>query len=112
MAGKKDFSQVNTSPVFSAIAEATAAEREHRRTYTEEEAAALQDQGETRGRKGVKMPRINLAITPSNLDYVKIMCRTTGQTYQEFMNTLILQHKETHAETYNKAKELLKDLQG
>ena len=107
----KDFSQVNTSPVFSAIAEATA-EGKERKTYTPEEAAALIAAGDTRGRKGVKMPRISLAVTPDNLEYIKIMCRTTGQTYQEFMNTVITQHKENHAETYNKAKELLRDLQG
>lgn len=107
---KKDFTQVNTNAVYSAIAEATQSGQKERKTYTQEEAAAYISEGKTKGRKGVKMPRINLAVTPECFDYVRIMSKATGQTYQEFMQEVIKQHMESHAETYKKAQELLQEL--
>lgn len=125
MAAKKDFSQVNTGRVYNTIAEATAEEQkqeetevmkkkeaqeiqeksEGRKTYTKQEAAELIKSGKTSGRKGLKLPRINVAFTPDVYEYVQIMARVRGETLTDFVNLILRQHMEDHDELYSKAKE-------
>ena len=119
---KKDFSNVNTGRVYGTIAEATAepeqeiaeklpeaaeqeiaGKRKARRTYTEQEAAEILQTMKTAGRKGVKLPRINLAFAPDNYEYITIMSRVTGTTYTDFINHVIRQHMEEHRDIYNRA---------
>lgn len=104
--------------VVDAITEATAtqapAAREKRkrtkREYTREEREAYITSMTTSGRKGVKMPRVNIPITPENLAYVKTMGRVTGDGMGSFINWVIHQHLQDHTELYNKAKEFQKAL--
>ena len=118
MAGKKDFSSVNTNPVYSAIAEAVeetpaAANKKQykpRKTYSEEEAAAALDSLQTAGRKGVKLPRINLAFTPANYEFIKIMAQVRGQSLTEFVNDMLREARESHADLYQKAIEFRNSL--
>lgn len=63
----------------------------------------------TQGRKGLKMPRMSMAFTPSNMDYMKVMAGVSGMTVTRFMNHIIEQHAATNAEKYRKAKELMRD---
>lgn len=92
---------INTQPVYSAIAEATAEEtRKERKTYTEAEAQAYKDSLKTAGRKGVKLPRINMAFTPTNYEYIHTMARRAGLTLTEFLNAIISQHMDDHQEQY------------
>lgn len=118
MAGKKDFSGVNVNPVYDAIAEAVDEKRaaggkkkyKPRKTYTEEEAAAAMDSLQSAGRKGVKLPRINLAFTPANYEFVKIMAQVRGQNLTEFVNDILREARESHADVYNKAIEFRNSL--
>jgi len=118
MAGKKDFSSVNVNPVYDAIAEAVDEKRaaggkkkyKPRKTYTEEEAAAAMDSLQSAGRKGVKLPRINLAFTPANYEFVKIMAQVRGQNLTEFVNDILREARESHADVYNKAIEFRNSL--
>lgn len=129
MAKKKDFSKVNTNPVFDAIAAATAeplpgqitiegagveAEQEAERTteprkarkgYTQTEKAQFMDTLQTAGRKGCKLPRINLAFSPQVYDYVRTMARVQGVTITEFCNKIMQQHMEENRAIYEKAIE-------
>ena len=57
----------------------------------------------TAGHKGVKLPRINLAFSPDIYDYVKTMSKASGMTYTEFINKILQDHKEKHADTYQQA---------
>lgn len=110
MAGKKDFSNINTGNIYnSTIAEATqeapAAQekRKTRKTYNAQEAAEFLSDMKTAGHKGVKLPRINLAFSPEVYDYVKTMSKASGLTYTEFINRILQDHKEAHADTYKQA---------
>lgn len=127
MAKKKDFSNVNTNPVYSTIADATAplpgqldmtgnvVEAEHeaeravteprkeRKGYTQAEKDEFLDTMQTAGRKGVKLPRINLAFKPAVYDYVVTMARAQGITITEFCNTIMQQHMEEHKDVYKEA---------
>lgn len=68
-----------------------------RKTYTEAEALEAQENLKTSGRKGVSLPRINMAFTPSNYDYIKTMAAMHGVSLTEFVNNLIKQDLETGA---------------
>lgn len=43
----------------------------------------------TQGRKGHKLPRINMAFTPDNHEYIKHASRQLGISVTEFINNLI-----------------------
>lgn len=122
---KKDFSQLDTGRVYDAIAEATAEtaepaavqdaqeikeERKPRRTYTEEEKKQLIEEMKTAGRKGVKLPRINLAFSGSNYEYVQIMSRVCGMNLTEFVNKALREHKQDHHDLYERALEFRREL--
>lgn len=101
---KKDFTQVKTEPVYDEIAEATAEDtRKDRKTYTEEEAEKFKSSLKTGGRKGLKLPRINLALTPENYDYVKVMSSVTGATLAEFINAEIEKSLNKNRDIYEQA---------
>ncbi len=123
MANKKDFSQVNTGRVFEEIAEATApqidpakdpleihAARRDRKTYTDAEALAIMDTLQTTGRKGVKLPRINVAFTPEVYMYITTMAQVRGQTITQFVNHILRKSMEDNREIYEKAIEFRNSL--
>lgn len=108
MAGKKDFSSVNTGRVYDTITEATAEpekKRKDRKTYTEEEKALYQQMGATKGRKECRMVRINMAFTPVVHDYIKTMARVRGESITDFTNYIFTKSMADNAELYEKAKE-------
>lgn len=117
-AAKKDFSKVNVNPVYDVIAdavnEAPAAGGKKpykaRKTYTKQEAAEALDSLQTSGKKGLKLPRINLAFTPANYEFIKIMAQVRGQNLTEFVNDMLQEARESHADLYNKAIEFRNSL--
>lgn len=62
----------------------------------------------TQGRKGLKMPKMNMSFTPSNMDYLKVMAGLNGMTVTRFVNYIIEQHAAANAERYQKARELIR----
>lgn len=140
---KKDFSNINTNPVFNTIAQAAAEpipgqmeiadtdcmieevsadaiaadtaaakKRERRSDYTEEEKLAAMNALKTGGKKGVKLPRINLAFTPDNYDFVKRMARVRGQNMTEFINDMLTEARTKHGDQYQKAIAFLREIDG
>lgn len=109
----KDFSS-SAQRVKTYISEAvTAAEeptRKARKTYSEEEAAAFLEEGHTSGRKGVKLPRINVAFKPSVYEYISTMARVRGETMTDFINLVLEKHMDDNQEIYKKALEFRKSL--
>ena len=114
---KKDFSSVKTDRMYKTIAEATAEAQEvqetaktrkERKTYTAEEEQEFLDSLKTAGRKGVKLPRINMAFTPERYDYIKTMSMVRGQTMTEFINHIIQNSLDENREVYEKALEFRK----
>lgn len=114
----KDFTGINAvkntiaeatqeAPVAQDVQEVQEAPRKNkpRKTYTAQEAAEFSNSLKTTGRKGVKLPRINLAFTPEVYDYVKSMSKAAGMTYTEFIDKILQQHKAEHEKEY---KQILK----
>lgn len=45
--------------------------------------------GETQGRKGHRAPRINMAFSPENHEWIKTRSRQLGMSATEFVNTIL-----------------------
>lgn len=109
---KKDFSKVNDR-VQNALADAVAEdapetqetqkERKERRTYTKEEAQEFLSDFRTAGHKGVKLPRVNMAFTPDNYEFIRVMSRVRGENMTEFVNVLVKKYMEEYRDIYDKA---------
>lgn len=82
-----------------------------RKTYTAQEVQEAQENLRTSGRKGAALPRINLAFTPSNYEYIKTMAAVRGENLTEFVNSIINQHAEANADIYSKAVEFKNSIQ-
>ena len=108
MATKK-FETINTGRLNAAIAAATdeeantAATREKKFTPPEQAAERLNSL-QTRGAKGCKAVRINMAFTPDNHEFIAVMAKITGHTMTEFTNIIIKQYREEHPELFQQAK--------
>lgn len=130
MAGKKDLAgAIRGADLFFTANDTQQAQdvqqaQEARKTYKAQEASKeqleatiqemqayieAQETRRTQGRKGLKMPRMNMSFTPSNMDYLKTMAGINGMTITRFMNHVIEQHAEANAARYQKAKEIMRD---
>lgn len=122
---KKDFTQASTKRVYDAITEATQEAPEtpevqeepklkkrykDRKEYTPEEAAAFAESFKTSGRKGLRLPRINVAFTPENYEYIRTMSRVRGENYTAFINWLIKTHKDENMDMYKKAHDFIDNM--
>lgn len=109
----KNFSIIeNEQGVYNTISEATAEGRKPRKgNYTEEEKAEAVKNHGTQGKKGMKMPRINMAFDGEVYDFVKTMAKMTGTSMTEFMNKCMKEYMDEHGEIYKKAVELRKELE-
>lgn len=114
---KKDFRSVNTGNVYDTIAEATAdpvpqtiPSRKRDTPPTEEEIQLAREQRRTRGRKGVKMLRINMAFTPEIHEYIRTMAQVRGQTVTQFTEAVFRKSMEDNAEIYEQVKAFQKIL--
>lgn len=101
---------ISTERVYSQIEQATQTGRKPRKTYTDEEKAQFQLSGKTSGKKGVKLPRLNLGITSDVQDYVKVMARVSGLNMTEFINLVLREHMAAHKEKYQQAKDFYNSL--
>ena len=112
---KKNFDDVNTAPVYSKLTEATEAQgaaplKKERRKYSEQETLDFMQEMKTSGRKGLKLPRINVAFQPDVYQYVNIMSRVRGDTLTEFVNLALRQHMEQNRELYDRALEFRREI--
>lgn len=63
----------------------------------------------TQGRKGAKLPRINMAFSPQNLEYLRIMAGLKGQSVTRYVNALVEQDMILNRTIYENAKLLAGD---
>lgn len=78
--------------------------RKSRKEYTEQEKAEAMENMRTSGLKGVKIPRINLALRPSNYAYLETMSKHLGQTKTELLNELIADSMKKNKKLYERLK--------
>ena len=77
-----------------------------RKEYNNQESKEYLNARKTAGRKGLKLPRLNLSLTPEKYEYLRLMSSMTGTTYSEFIEEALDAHKRQHEETYIEALQL------
>ena len=63
-----------------------------------EEKLMRQQDGRTQGRLGCKMPRINMAFVPSNINYLRDLAKDTGITQTRLCNAILEIYRKEHPE--------------
>lgn len=106
MAKKFDAAAMQTERVYSEIAQATGKPAQQD-TASPQEIKERQEALKTQGRKGAKAFRINMAFTPENHQFIKVMSKISGMTMTQFCNLCIQRYRTEHPEVYDKAKEIL-----
>lgn len=110
MAKKQDFSGANTGRVYGNL-EQTSAMRGKQPKISPQELAERTSEMRTQGRAGAKLPRVNMAFSPENFDYVKVVSGVMGMSMTRFTNWIIEQYREVNPELYEKAKALKEEAQ-
>lgn len=105
-AAKKDFGAINTGRVYGAIEQATS-RKGQQGTASPQEAADRAEELQTQGRKGCKAIRINMAFTPSNHEFIRVLAKASGQTMTEFTNLVISAYRREHPELMEQANAFL-----
>lgn len=103
---KKDFTGITGNRVYKTIEQATG-KNGQQTTATKEEQGERAENLQTQGRKGCKATRINMAFTPSNHDFIKVMAKATGRTMTEFTNLVIAAYQREHPEILEQAHSFL-----
>lgn len=106
MASKKDFSAIKTNRVYSDIEQATSKKGQQGKA-SPQEAAERAAELKTQGRKGCKATRINMAFTPDNHEFIKLMAKASGKTMTEFTNLVIAAYRKEHPEIMEQAQSFL-----
>lgn len=75
----------------------------------EQKAQEAKEALRTQGRANVKLERINMAFTPSNYDFIKVMAAIRGQTMTAYVNAVLDGERARNGEKYRAAKALIED---
>ena len=102
MAGKKDFAGMNTGRVYENIEQATSKKGQQGKASPQEQAERAQNL-KTQGRKGCKATRINMAFSPQNHEFIKVMAKASGRTMTEMCNDILTAYRNEHPEFMEKA---------
>ena len=110
MARKSDktsaFNSIDNSKVYAAVSRAQNTKGKHieaSQAEQEQRKAELR----TQGKKGCKAVRINMAFTPDNHEFIKVLARISGKSMTEFTNYVIEQYRTEHPELYAEAKSII-----
>ena len=101
---KKNFKDNNPALAFISTSE----------TVGEQQAQEVQDEPSTsvshitQGKKGQKLPRINMAFATPNLEYLQLISRIEGVSVTEYVNRLIEADKEARKDIIKEVRKLLK----
>lgn len=77
--------------------------QEVQEVHTIQEAQAAQ---QTQGKKGYKMQRINMAFTPDNIEFLRLVSKVKGQTMTQLVNAILDQEREKQKELLDQIKAL------
>jgi len=65
----------------------------------------------TQGRKGQKLPRINMAFTRDNLEYLRIISRIEGASMTDYVNQLLEADRQDKRAVVEKARRILRGIE-
>lgn len=108
----KDFNTVGTafSDALTESIRGAATDKGAKVEATEGEKAARVAEGNTQGKKGCKMPRINMALLPDNYQMLKMLSAATGKTITDINNQILTSYVNDHPDILARAKALTDDM--
>lgn len=116
MSAKKSFKDNNPALQFisTAASEAQQAQEEPAAysAYETHRAAGDPVSKRTQGKKGEKLPRMNMAFSPENYDHIQLMGRLVGCSATEYVNRLIAADREARGDVVEQALKLFKEVKG
>lgn len=65
---------------------------------------------DTQGQKGKKAERMNMAFSPANYEFLRVMAGIHKMTMTKYVNHLIEEERKRSADLYQKAKDLMNNL--
>lgn len=98
----KDFTKQAQASIYDAVMP--------QGTQAENEAQAVleaQEEFKTQGKRGMQLPRMNMAFTPSNYDFIKVMAAIRGQSMTAYVNAVLEAERERNGDKYQAAKALV-----
>lgn len=104
MANKKMFKSKNPALQFITQDDHNVQEKYNTRELQEEQ--DTQQVYQTQGKKGQKLPRINMAFRPDILEYLTLISSIEGISKTAYVNKLLAADRETKGELIDKVKEL------
>ena len=102
---KKDFTGMQTGRVYEELEAATS--KSNQTDATEKEFLIRSAEMRTQGRQGCKAPRINMAFTMNNYEFIRVMARATGRTMTQFVNLVITAYRNEHPDILEQARSFL-----
>ena len=102
----KDYTGISTGRVYNTVEQATS-KKGQQGTASPQERAERAASLKTQGRKGCKAVRINMAFTPENHEFIKVMARASGRTMTEFTNLVVAAYRSEHPEMMEQAEAFL-----
>ena len=103
--GFKDVA-AHTKPVYGTVIGSTQEVQQEQEEQEVQRPKAVLAAVQTQGRRGAKLPRINMAFAPQNLEYLRIMAGLHGQSVTRYVNVLVEQDMELNRVVYEAAKRL------
>ena len=61
-------------------------------------------------KKGEKLPRVNMAFSNENLDYLRIMSKITDTSMAGYIDRLLIEDRKSKKHIYKRAKEFIYSL--
>lgn len=120
MKEKKSF--INNNPALQFISAAEAQAQQTPQAQGEQEAHAAHNAHEagstagepiskrTQGKKGEKLPRMNMAFAPENYDHIQLMGRLMGCSATEYVNRLISADRAEQGDIVKQALKLFREV--
>ena len=96
---KKSFRDIN--PAMQFISNAQDTQEVH-------DTQEVQEVRRTQGKKGQKLPRINMAFQTANLEYLQLISRIDGKSITEYVNNLVEQDRQRNAARLEEARSIFK----
>ena len=98
---KKTFTEQTVSPFYAQVEKTTQAIQEVVDEY---------DARNTQGKAGMKAERINMAFSPANYEFLRVMAGIHKMTLTKYVNHLVEEERKRNADLYQKAKDLMESL--
>ena len=114
MSARKSFKDNNPALQFISTATDTAQQAQEENpaysAYEAQETAGDPVSKRTQGKKGEKLPRMNMAFAPENYDHIQLMGRLVGCSATEYVNRLIAADREARGDVIEQALKLFKEV--